>query len=80
MITPLPLLMGMVVWLIVYYGSRYVSLASIIFAISLPVFAWLFGLGAEYCVFTLVIGGLIIFRHRGNIGRLLQGKENRFFR
>ena len=77
------LLVGFVVWLIVYYSSRYVALASIAASMAIPVamaviMTWqhrwnfvLLGLG-------LVMGVLVVVRHRSNIARLLSGTENQF--
>jgi glycerol-3-phosphate acyltransferase PlsY len=77
------LLVGFAVWLIVFYSSRYVALASIFAAMAIPVamaviMTWqhrwnfvLLGLG-------LVMGTLVVVRHRSNIARLLSGTENQF--
>ncbi|CAI8363809.1 MAG: putative glycerol-3-phosphate acyltransferase [Opitutia bacterium UBA7350] len=73
------LLIGLMTWLLVYYSSRVVAIGSIAFALSLPfgafiihgVFDLRFGLG-------LLLALLIIIRHRSNIQRLMQGKENSF--
>ncbi len=77
------LLIVFVVWLMAYLLTRTVALASISAAIALPIAMagvmtiagrWnyvLLGLG-------IVMGTLVIVRHRSNIARLLKGKENRF--
>jgi glycerol-3-phosphate acyltransferase PlsY len=71
------------IWLIVLKISRYVSLASIVAAVALPVvvivflFAdWLHGWGNFY--FACAAALLVIRRHRENIKRLMVGTENRF--
>ncbi len=81
--TLLPVAVGvaLLVWIVVFYLSRYVSLASIVAAVTVPlaVFAQeqqvtlLFG-------FSVVIALLAIWRHRSNIRRLVEGTENRFVR
>jgi len=70
---------GLVLWGIVYKVSRYVSLASLVAAVSLPVIVWLLErqFGAIFW-FSLVISLLAIWRHRSNIQRLLAGTESRF--
>ncbi len=77
---PWVVLMGVTVWVVVFYATRYVSLASICFALVLPLGNYLLsGSGA----LTAIGGGLallIIFRHRSNIQRLLNGTEHRFVR
>jgi len=78
-LTPWTAAIGLLIWVIVYYSSRYVSLASIIAALSLPVIVW--GLKRQIDIvfwFTLVISALAIWRHRTNIQRLLAGTESRF--
>ena len=74
---------GGVVWVAVFIVSRYTSLASIIAALVLP-FAVLLIVaktGTDFWLllaFSVLIAALAIWRHRGNIGRLLNGTENRF--
>lgn len=73
-----PIFVGLLLWVAVFYASRYVSLASIVMALSLPVAAFVcYGAAIEFYV-ALAIAAVIIYRHRGNISRLLKGTENRF--
>ena len=76
---PMVTVIGLVIWGIVYKTSRYVSLASVVAAISLPIIVWALErqIGALFW-FTLVISLLAIWRHRSNIQRLLAGTESRF--
>jgi glycerol-3-phosphate acyltransferase PlsY len=73
-----------VVWAIVFYSSRYVSLASILAAASLPVSAVILSAAGVYklsfvlLVLLTVIALLAIAKHKDNIKRLLNGTENRF--
>jgi len=61
--------------------SRYVSLGSLAFALLIPLA--LLGQGLflrgswEHLTFGILAGGIIIFAHRPNIGRLLEGTERR---
>jgi glycerol-3-phosphate acyltransferase PlsY len=77
-------LIVLVVWLAVFLVWKYVSLASICAALSLPVTVFaLFPFVAHgnywvLVVFSLIVAALAVWRHRPNIDRLLQGKENRF--
>ncbi|MGB0371516.1 MAG: glycerol-3-phosphate 1-O-acyltransferase PlsY [Opitutales bacterium] len=75
---PLVLLSGLVVWAITFYSSRYVSLASILFGVSMPVFTVAYQMGVPLILFSLVVAVLIVVRHQSNIKRLLAGTENRF--
>lgn len=70
---------GLAIWAVVFKLSRYVSLASVTAAISLPIILWLLHrqIGAIFW-FTLLISLLAIWRHRTNIQRLLAGTESRF--
>jgi len=75
---PVPCLIGVAVWVISYYVTRYVSLGSILSAIAVPAASWLQGNPLPLNIVTTVIGLFVIFRHRENIKRLLNGTENRF--
>ena len=73
------LLIGLVVWLIIFYTKKVVALASIFFAVSLPLSAY-FIYGTEDPRFYLgvVLAIFIVGRHRSNIIRMFSGKENKF--
>lgn len=78
-LAPLALLASAVVWSVVVWVSGYVSLGSILGAVIFPVAAWLLQPGDRYTVAAgVILAGLIVFTHRGNIRRLLQGTESRF--
>jgi len=77
-IIPISAAVGGVVWLLVFYSLRYVSLASILAAVSLPVTVWLRGRPMPLVVMAALIALFVIIRHRDNIRRLVQGTENRF--
>jgi len=81
---PLAFLICIAVFIIVVFFTRYVSLSSICAALTLPIVLAVFqyGLGKNIPVplfiFSFFAAGLIIFTHRANIKRLLNGTENRF--
>ena len=84
-VAPLSLLAGAVLWAVVFYSTRYVSLASIAGAVTLPISAFLlshFKIGNEIpfpsLVMLSVLSLLAILRHKENIKRLIKGTENRF--
>ena len=77
-LVPWVLLIGLCVWLIVFYASRYVSLASLIFGISLPISSYLLHESSWVIGFCALIACLLIVRHKSNILRLMNGTENRF--
>jgi acyl phosphate:glycerol-3-phosphate acyltransferase len=76
-VAPLAALSAMVVWWAAFLVGRYVSVASMVSAASLPAFAWLYG--ATWPVLAFTSGGAvaILLLHRANIRRLLAGTENR---
>ena len=92
-VAPVPLLAALVVWIVVFKISRYVSLGSIIAAAALPFFAllnnWLAGkcdcpvinrLSSAAIIFLCAVALLAILKHKSNIKRLIAGTENRFER
>ena len=68
-----------VVFLLVLYLTRYVSLSSILGAIMLPVSVlWIWNENEiMYRIFALLVAILVIVTHQKNIGRLLRGVETR---
>jgi len=75
-----PLLGGIavVVWAIVFFASRYASLASIVTAMCLPIAAVALGEPWPVIVFVTLAGIAVLILHRANIGRLRAGTEKRF--
>ncbi len=69
-----------IVFAIVLIAFRYVSLASIVGAASIPVFFRFLAAGAPFwrTVMSIGIALAVIFKHHGNISRLVQGTERRF--
>ena len=67
---------ALVVWALILAVSRYVSLASIAAAVALPTAVWLTK-GLTLGIVTTVLGLMAIWKHRGNIERLLHGTERR---
>lgn len=63
------------VWLIIVYTTRYVSLGSIVAAFIAPPLIWAMGEQLEYLYFGVVAATFVIYRHKSNIGRLLKGEE-----
>lgn len=69
-------------WLIIAVFFRYSSLASLVAAAFAPVY-YLFGdrvawyADRRVAAALVVMGLLLAWRHRGNIGRLIEGKESR---
>ncbi len=75
---PLVMAIAAVIWATVFYTLRFVSLASILAALSLPLSAYFLGEPGVVCGFAGLIALFVIIRHRANIVRLMNGTENRF--
>jgi glycerol-3-phosphate acyltransferase PlsY len=75
---PVVVLIGAAVWAAAFYSSRYVSLASILAALSLPLSAFFLHEPRLLLGLTVLIAVIVIIRHRTNIQRLLNGTENKF--
>lgn len=73
------LLVGIAVWFITFFFSKIVALASIFFAISLPIAAFfILGLDDHRLYLSLILCLFIVVRHHSNIIRILTGKEKSF--
>ncbi len=73
------------VWLAVFLITRYVSLASIAAALALPLAVGVLirmqrTQGVILLYFSAAMTALVVWRHRSNIVRLLNGTEQRFTR
>jgi glycerol-3-phosphate acyltransferase PlsY len=64
-------------WVVVTAISRYVSLASVVACLGLPVGALLLGYPRHAVVAAAVAALVIVWRHRENIARLASGTERR---
>lgn len=64
-----------ITWLMVAISTRFSSLAAIVTVALAPLYTWL--LKPIYVYPVLMLSGLIIFRHRENIIRLLKGTESK---
>jgi len=70
---------GLGVYALVLLTTGFVSVASLLFAVSLPALTSVLYRGdTPLLVFTSVVGVVIVVRHAANIRRLLQGTEPRF--
>ncbi len=80
---PLAVISVFAVWLMLFQMTRYVSVASVGAAAALPLFVYLYLrlerlTGATLLPFSILIAGVVVWRHRSNMKRLFQGKEERF--
>jgi glycerol-3-phosphate acyltransferase PlsY len=73
-------LAALAIWAVVFLVGRYVSLASIVAAVSLPALAYGFGRGRLALGVSGAIAAFVVIRHRSNLARLANGTEKRFER
>jgi glycerol-3-phosphate acyltransferase PlsY len=78
-LAPVAVLLAIVVWALCLWLTGYVSLSSIVAVLTVPISISLLQPGSPYTFWaSIVLVALIIFAHRRNIRRLLDGTENRF--
>ena len=65
-------------WLITLMFSGFVGLATMIAGLVLVITAFLFKIHYIYFYFSILMALFIIFTHRSNIKRMIDGTENRF--
>lgn len=66
-----------VIWAIITYASKYVSLGSIIALALSPILMFLFNQPIAYVVYCVIGAVYVIYLHRENVKRLLAGTENK---
>ncbi len=84
-LAPLAAVGVLIAWLVSFELSRYVSVASMISAVALPVMVRLLAPAVRrddplLFYFSLCLAVIVIVRHRANIARLIHGTETRFRR
>ena len=75
---PIIALLSVLAWIIVIAFSKYASLASIVSLSVLVALMICFKQPQEYIIFCIIVFILGLYRHKGNIIRLKEGKENKF--
>ena len=76
-LAPIPVAIAGSVFIAIIAISRIVSLASMGAAIALVPAAAAWGCPRPYVLLAIAISGLVLLRHRANIGRLMAGEEPR---
>lgn len=74
---PMVTLIVFAVWFAIVYFTGYVSLGSIVGAALVPILTLFFGLHTEFLILGLIAAVFIIYRHKSNIERLLNGTESK---
>lgn len=69
------ILILLAVWIASLVITRYISLSSILAAISLPICLWILDFSASYLLLGSLLALLVVLRHIPNIKRLFAGEE-----
>lgn len=69
----------LIVQFAIIFATRLMSLASISSAILLPILTSFFYPAIEQIIFAVLLGAFVIYRHRANLIRLMNGTENKIF-
>jgi glycerol-3-phosphate acyltransferase PlsY len=77
-LVPWALLIIVAIWIVLFALTRYVSLGSIAASFTLPLATWFTTKNETLALITAAMSVLAIYKHRGNIKRLLNGTEHRF--
>jgi glycerol-3-phosphate acyltransferase PlsY len=77
-LAPWALLVALVIFILAILLTRYISVGSVTAAIALPITVWIMTPNNIFLgVVTTALGALAIYKHKGNLQRLLAGTENR---
>jgi glycerol-3-phosphate acyltransferase PlsY len=70
--------LGLLIWqFAVIFATKYMSLASITSALFFPISVLIFRDDMPSKIFAVFLGGFVIYRHRANLKRLLNGTEKK---
>jgi acyl phosphate:glycerol-3-phosphate acyltransferase len=79
---PLAALIVLAVWFVAFQTTKYVSVASIVAAVALPIVAALMvrfeRAGTPLVYLSACLAVVIVWRHRSNVSRLMKGTEPSF--
>ena len=77
-LAPVITLILLVIFILVVYFTKYISLGSITAALLLPIFTFFTHRDSYLFALSVIIAIFVIYRHKTNISRLLSGTENKF--
>ena len=77
-LSPKAVFFALIVFILTVAITRYISLGSVLAALSAPLVILLLNHQQPIFLATLFIAALVTWRHNSNIRRLLDGTENRF--
>lgn len=71
-------LIAISLFILIVFFTRYVSLGSVLAALTVGILVFLFNEPLAYKVFAVIAVSGVILRHRTNLQRIMNGTENRF--
>jgi acyl phosphate:glycerol-3-phosphate acyltransferase len=79
LLTPKSILFMVILFLLLAFAFRYVSLASIAVAAAFPLLTWAFNeyTDSRQLILIALVSALVIWKHRQNISRIAAGKESK---
>ncbi len=77
-LSPKAVFFALIIFILTVAITRYISLGSVLAALSAPLLILLLNHPQSIVLATLFIAALVIWRHHSNIRRLLDGTETRF--
>jgi len=76
-ISPISCLLCGMIFVIFVWVWRYISLGSIVGSLAMPLCLYFLHHSNAIIILSLIISFLVVFKHGGNIRRLVQGNERR---
>jgi glycerol-3-phosphate acyltransferase PlsY len=70
-------LASLATWLVIAIATRYSSLAALVTALLAPLYSWLLHGDAQRVGAVAAMSVLLVWRHRANIGKLMNGTESK---
>lgn len=77
-LTPWALAAEVIIFVVIVFWTRHISMGSIVGAATFPLAVWLITKQPLPAIAAIIAGAFVIYRHSSNIQRLRAGTENRF--
>ena len=76
-VSPFAILINIVIFVLVLFKWRYVSLGSLVGSALMPVALFVLGKPCDYVYLSIIVGMFVFLKHKENIRRLIDGNENK---
>jgi len=74
----LVIVVSVLIWNLIYFSTKMVSLASLSAALALPIFSFVFKVSWEFKLLTILLFVLVLIRHKSNITKIINKTEHKF--